>query len=447
MARVEQVLIPDIGDAKNVVVTEILVATGDRVEMDDSLIVLESDKASMEIPSPWRGVVRKIEVSIDDEVDEGDPILSLELEEEAVDTGENQRHEAADTAVAEANSVYESPVPDREPPAAAPTAAADAAESRGVPGGGADAGAAEDPDASGAVHAGPAVRRLAREYGVDLAGVSGTGSHGRILKEDLQRYVKVSLSPAGQASLPAGAAMAPQVNFSAFGDVELVPVSRIRRASARNLHQSWVTIPHVTHFDEADITALESFRRERNQTASGETVRLTLLPFILKCVTHALVRYPRFMSSLDATGDNLIFKHYCNVGIAVATDDGLVVPVIKQADEMGVVELAQRAADLAGRARQRKLRIDELQGSCFSVSVLGGIGGTGFTPIINSPEVAVLGVSRASVRPVYVGADLEPRTLLPLALSYDHRVIDGAEAAEFTAYLCRLLTDMREIFM
>jgi pyruvate dehydrogenase E2 component (dihydrolipoamide acetyltransferase) len=303
----------------------------------------------------------------------------------------------------------------------------------------------EETSSSAGVHAGPAVRKQAREYGVDLSAVSGSGRHGRVLKEDVQSFVKKQMQGGGDAG--SGIPKVSLPDFSKFGETELKPFSRIRKASARNLHRSWLNVPHVTQFDEADITELEAFRKQQNEELASKGVKVTPLAFLVKACAHCLVEFPAFNSSLDESAESLILKKFVNIGIAVETDDGLVVPVLRDADKKGVIEIAEESSKLAALARDKKLPLDAMQGATFSISSLGGIGGTAFTPIVNSPEVAILGVSRSKVEPVWNGNEFAPRTILPLSLSYDHRAIDGAEAARFTAYLSRVLSDLRRLVM
>jgi pyruvate dehydrogenase E2 component (dihydrolipoamide acetyltransferase) len=434
----EQVLVPDVGEADNVEVVEILVAVGETVEKDDSLVVLESDKASMEIPSPFAGVVTSIAVKVGDSVDEGGLILELETGESA-ETGEPEQgvseKKPVDTEaeVKEAEKEPESGVPD---PVTETVVAEVVAEKETIRAPGEK------------VHAGPAVRKLAREYGVHLNEVTGSGKLGRIVREDLQLHVKNRLGQQVAGSGSGGGIPAiPEIDFAKFGEIELQPMSRIRKASAKNLHRSWLNVPHVTQFDEADITDLEIFRKSQNEELAREGIKITPLAFLIKASLSALVKYPQFNASIDPDYEHLVLKKYFNIGIAVETNDGLVVPVIRNADEMGIIELAQSAGELAALARDKKLPMDAMQGATFTISSLGGIGGTAFTPIVNAPEVAILGVSRSKVKPVYDGSEFLPRTILPLSLSYDHRAIDGAEAARFTSYLAMVLTDLRRILL
>jgi pyruvate dehydrogenase E2 component (dihydrolipoamide acetyltransferase) len=424
----ETISVPDIGEASDVEVIEILVQPGDHVAKDDSIIVLESDKASMEIPSPVAGVIQSIEVKLGDKVDEGDTIALLvaDASEDAV----RQEDAAPVLSVREGEQRDIEAMEAVHPTKPGPTSEADAVE----PSAPDDQEGPADLD----IHAGPAVRKQARDHGVDLSEVSGTGRRGRIVREDVVQYVKMQLTQ----RQPSEAYKPVEVDFSKYGEVESVALSRIRQTSALNLHRSWTTIPHVTHFEEADVTELESFRKERNGRPDSD-VRYSPLAFVVLAAVRALKKFPPFNSSLDPSGSSLILKKYYNIGIAVDTDDGLVVPVLRHADEMGLEEISRACALLAAGARAKKLPLDAMQGSTFTISSLGGIGGTAFTPIINAPEVAVLGVSRSRVQPIYDGAEFGPRDILPLSLSYDHRVVDGAEAARFCVYLANLLGDIR----
>ena len=440
MASERQVLVPDIGDFHDVEVIEVLVAVGDTVRPDQTLITLESDKATMEIPSPSAGVVRSIAVSLGDKLSEGSLIATLEVTEEAAAP---EVPAAAEAAAA--------------PPAAAPPVAAQPAairsEARLQPApsepAGAEEAAAEPPRAGGsAAHASPSVRRLARELGVDLSRVTGSGRKHRVRTEDVQAFVKSALA-AGASPSPLGLQVAPppDIDFAKFGAIEVLELPRIRRLSGRNLHRSWVTIPHVTQFDEADVTDLEGFRRSKSQDADPKRAKLTLLAFLLKAAAVTLKEFPRFNSSLDRSGEALILKKYFHIGVAVDTENGLVVPVIRDVDRKGLLGLAEELAEVSRRARERKLRPEDLAGGCFSISSLGGIGGTAFTPIVNAPEVAILGVSRTQHKPVWIDGAVQPRLMLPLSLSYDHRVIDGAEAARFTTRLRAVLSDIRNLIL
>ncbi len=439
-----EIRLPDIGEFEDVEVIEVLVAPGDRVEVEQSLIVLESDKASMEIPSPWAGVITEMRVSVGDPAFEQMPIGKMEVDEkeEAAPASTASAPRAAAASAAEI-----APAETTADPVAAGAVAAAAAEAPSPADMAPYTVESELPQA----HASPSVRRLARELGVDLRLVPGSGRKGRILKEDLQGYVKASLRQGtGGGGVPiAGVNVAApvEIDYSKFGPTEVAPLNRIRKISAANLHRSWVTVPHVTQFDEADVTDLEAFRKERQPEAQEQGVKLTFLPFIVKACVAALRRMPQFNASLDATGENLVLKHYYHIGVAVDTERGLVVPALRDADRKGLFEMAAELQELSARARDRKLRPEHLQGGSFSISSLGGIGGTKFTPIVNHPEVAILGVSRMEWRPVYQDGEFVPRRILPLSLSYDHRVIDGADAARFTRLLAAYLSDMRRILL
>ncbi|WP_242198872.1 MULTISPECIES: dihydrolipoyllysine-residue acetyltransferase [unclassified Pseudomonas] len=433
-ASVQDIHVPDIGSSGKAKIIELLVKVGDTVEADQSLITLESDKASMEIPSPAAGVVESIAVKLEDEVGTGDFILKLKVQ---------------GTAPAAAPA----------PAAAAPAAKAEAAPAAAAPAPAAKAEAAPAPAAAapaprGAkVHAGPAVRQLAREFGVELNAVSATGPHGRVLKEDVQVYVKAMMQKAkeapaaGTATGGAGIPPIPVVDFSRFGETEEVPMTRLMQIGASSLHRSWLNIPHVTQFDQADITDLEAFRVAQKAVAEKAGVKLTVLPLLLKACAHLLKELPDFNSSLAPSGKAIIRKKYVHIGFAVDTPDGLLVPVIKNVDQKSLLQLAAEAAALAAKARDKKLTADDMQGACFTISSLGHIGGTGFTPIVNAPEVAILGVSKATIQPVWDGKAFQPKLMLPLSLSYDHRVINGAAAARFTQRLSQLLNDIRTILL
>ncbi len=430
---VEEVRIPDIGSSGSAKVIEVMIKAGDSVEADQSLITLESDKASMEIPAPKAGVVESLSIKVGDDAKTGDLILTLKVQGSAPAKKAESR-----------------------PQEAVPQQQAVAPNKQGVPE--AKAAATPAPAVSGPskagtkVHAGPAVRMTAREYGVDLADVPATGPKGRILKEDVQAYVKNMLhkakqAPAEGASGGAGIPPIPAVDFSKFGEVEEVAMSRLMQIGAANLHRSWLNVPHVTQFETADITELEAFRVSQKAAAEKAGVKLTVLPLLLKTCAHLLKELPDFNSSLAPSGKALIRKKYVHIGFAVDTPDGLMVPVIKNVDQKSLLQLAGEAAELAEKARSKKLSPDAMQGACFTISSLGHIGGTGFTPIVNAPEVAILGVSKATMQPVWDGKAFEPRLMLPLSLSYDHRVINGAAAARFTKRLSELLADIRTLLL
>ena len=431
-----EIRVPDVGEAKDVEVIEILVAPGDSIQLEDSLVVLESDKASMEIPSPASGIVSIIKVRIGDQVDEGDVLLEMEPAALEADQELNTSAESPD-AVDRVTTDLEPEVVEKEQET---TALGRQARDENITVPAKDVSVIE----TASIHAGPAVRKQARQYGVDLNLVRGSARRGRILKEDVQLYVKERLQGAPGPDSVMGIPQIPDKDFSSEGEIEIVKRSRIRRTASRNLHRSWLNIPHVTHFDEADITELEEFRKRQNEIQS---VKLTPLAFLIASVVHALKAFPQFNASLTSNGEDMIVKKYYNIGIAVETDDGLLVPVLKRADTKGLLALAEESAALAAAARAKRLPMDAMQAATFTISSLGGIGGTGFTPIINAPQVAILGVSRASVKPVLDGNDFVPRTVLPLALSYDHRAIDGAEAARFLKLLASILTDVRQMLM
>ncbi len=437
-SEVREVRVPDIGDFKNVPVIEILVTPGDRVETDTSLMTLESDKASMDVPAPFAGVVQSIEVKVGDKVSQGDLILSLTVS--GADTA--AKRQLPDTLSAVAIGPR-APKPADAPPAPPVKAPPPAPASQGKSG------------ETGKVHASPSIRRFARELGVDLTRVvQGSGPKGRILKEDVQTFVKQVMSGTfkaeGATGLPAGAMgipPMPPVDFAKFGEIEIQPLARIKKLSGANLHRAWLNVPHVTHHDEADITDVEAFRKSLTKEAEQRGVRVTMLSFLLKACAAALKTYPNFNASLDATGENLVLKKYCHIGVAVDTPDGLVVPVIRDVDKKSLFELSADMGELSAKARNKKLGPGEMQGASFTISSLGGIGGTAFTPIVNAPEVAILGVTRSQMKPVWNGKEFTPRLMLPLSLSYDHRVIDGAQAARFTVTLAGLMSDIRRLLL
>ena len=432
MGTIQEIAVPDIGDFKDVDVIEVLVKPGDTVKPEQSLITVESDKATMEIPSPAAGVVKELRVKTGDKVSKGTPILLLD----------------SASAVAAAPSPKAAAPAPPPPPRSGPAAPV-------VPIGRPEPAAREPARGADAVpHASPSVRKFARELGVDLARVKGSGPKGRITQADVQDFVKGMMRGAPPAAAPAargGLAFDlpewPQVDFAKFGPVETKPLSRIRKLSGGFLHRNWVSIPHVTQHDEADITELEAFRKENAQVAEKGGFKLTMLAFLVKASVNALKEFPDFNASLDKTGDNLIIKKYYHIGVAVDTPDGLLVPVIRDADRKGVFDLAKELAEVSKAAREKKLKPDAMRGGTFSISSLGGIGGTAFTPIINAPEVAILGVARSQMRPVYRDGAFVPRLMLPLSLAYDHRVIDGAAGARFTTYLASVLSDIRRTLL
>ena len=475
MSDIKEAKVPDIGDYDGVPVIEILVAVGDTVKKDQGLVTLESDKATMEVPSAFAGVVKEIKVKLGDEIAEGAVVALIEVSEGAADA--KPAAAPAPTATAETGAKVEpvavSPTPDkiaqreiaqeRAAPAVAPAASRVPDDKPGI-----------DPEASPprtppvefnadrvlpekVAYASPAVRLFARELGVDLNQVSGSERGGRISKEDVQKYVKGALAGGVAAPAAAGAPVAaggglnllpwPKVDFSKFGETEVVALSRIKKISGANLARNWAMIPHVTQHDHADITDLEALRVALNKENEKAGIKLTMLAFLMKASVSALKKFPDFNASLDASGENLTLKKYFHIGFAADTPNGLVVPVIRDVDKKGVNEIAQESGELARKAREGKLGPAEMSGGCFSISSLGGIGGVAFTPIVNAPEVAILGVSKSSIQPVWDGKQFQPRLMLPLSLSYDHRVIDGAAAARFTAYLAQLLADMRRVLL
>jgi pyruvate dehydrogenase E2 component (dihydrolipoamide acetyltransferase) len=438
-----EVQVPDIGDFKDVEVIEVMVKPGDTIKTEQSLITVESDKASMEIPSSHAGVVKEVKVKLGDKVSKGTPVLVLEAVGASPAAPEAKPAEPAAAASTPSAAPAPSPAPtltlvESKP---APTAALEPYEREGVK-----------------PHASPSVRKFSRELGVDLVRIKGSGAKGRILHEDIQNYVKSVM--AGAAATPAAAAVAPvskgggldllpwpSLDFSKFGATEVQPLSRIKKISGPNLHRNWVMIPHVTQFDEADVTELEEFRKDSNAAMAKSGVKLTMLAFVIKACVAALKKFPVFNASLDANGENLILKQYCHIGFAADTPNGLVVPVVKDADKKGISQIAQEMAELSAQAREGKLKPADMQGASFTISSLGGIGGTAFTPIINAPEVAILGLSKSAIKPVWDGKQFAPRLMLPLSLSYDHRVIDGAMAARFCVYLTEVLADMRKTLL
>ena len=457
MAAIKEALVPDIGDYSDVPVIEVLVAVGDSVSKDQGLVTLESDKATMEVPAPFAGVVKELKVKVGDSLSEGKVVALIEVAEGAPTPAPAPAPAPAPVA-APAAAVASAPAATTRVEPAAPAIAREHAQP-------AAASPRTPPVEFGAdsvlpdkvPYATPAVRLFARELGVDLFQVKGSERGGRITREDVQRYVKSVL--AGGAPVAASATLAgggglnllpwPKVDFSKFGEVETQPLSRIKKISGANLARNWAMIPHVTQFDQADITELEALRvqlnQEQDKARSG--VKLTMLAFLLKASASALKQFPDFNASLDAGGENLTLKKYFHLGFAADTPNGLVVPVIRDVDRKGVLQIAVEMGELAKKARDGKLGPAEMSGGCFSISSLGGIGGTAFTPIINAPEVAILGVSKSSLQPVWDGKQFVPRLTLPLSLSYDHRVIDGAAAARFTSYLAQVLADMRRVLL
>ena len=460
MADIREAKVPDLGTS-DVPVIELLVAVGDRVKKDQGLVTLESDKATMEVPSPFDGVVRELKVKLGDELSEGRVVALIEVE---------------GSAAVSAPIAAPAPAAAPAPPPAAPEVAAVAVPTSVAERAPAPAVAAPAPLATNAgvdpealppssppiaftaesllpgklPHASPSVRVFARELGVDLAKVQGSARGGRIGKDDVQAFVKKMMSEGVPASSPAGGGTGglnllpwPKVDFAKFGPVELQPLSRIQKISGQNLARNWAMIPHVTQFDDADITEMEAFRKQLGE--ESKDTKLTPLVFLMKAAVAALKAFPKFNASLD--GDNLVLKQYIHIGIAVDTPDGLVVPVIRDCDKKGLLDFARELGEISKKARDKKLSPADMQGGCFSISSLGGIGGTAFTPIINAPEVAILGVSRSSIKPVWNGKEFAPRLMLPLSLSYDHRVIDGADAARFTSFMAKSLGDLRRLLL
>lgn len=431
----KELRVPDLSGSDSVPIIEMAVAVGDEVNEEDALITLESDKATMDIPSPYKGKVVELSVKEGDTVSEGDLIGYIEV------AGAAPAPKAAKSEAPAAPKAEKSEQKPAPTPAGAPSPEAQMA--------------AHKPSKGAKVHAGPAVRLLAREFGVDLADVSGSGPKGRVVKEDVQAYVKQMMqkaksapaAPAAQATGGAGIPQVPDQDFSQFGEIEEKKMGRLMKAGATNLHRSWLNVPHVTQFDEADITELEAFRKSMKAEAEAAGAKLTPLPFMIKAAAHALAKYPQFNVSLKADGETLVHKKYVHIGIAVDTPDGLMVPVIRNADQKSLLELAKESVELAKKAQTKKLKREEMTGGCFTISSLGSIGGTAFTPIVNTPEVAILGVSKAQMKPVWDGAAFQPRLMMPLSLSYDHRAVNGADAARFTAYLAQVLTDVRRMLL
>jgi pyruvate dehydrogenase E2 component (dihydrolipoamide acetyltransferase) len=420
----KNITLPDIGGATDVDVIEVLVKVGDTIKIDSPLLTLESDKATMEVPSSDEGVVKELKVKAGDKVSTGSVIMVLETN--AAASKEAAPKEAAESKPAPKAEQQTPPAKTEQKPAPADTA--------------------EKID-HGDVHAGPAVRKIAREFGIELSAISATGPKQRILKEDVQDYVKARLNQSSGTGSPSGLPTAPVVDFSKFGEIETKPLTRLKKVSGKNLHRNWLLVPHITQFAQADITEMEAYRQAQKAQMEKAKLKLTPLVFIMKAVVAALKAFPQFNASLDANHENLILKKYFHIGVAVDTPDGLVVPVIRDVDQKSLKELAQELQTISEKARQKQLTPNEMQGGCFSISSLGGIGGTAFTPIINVPEVAILGVSKASLQPVYDNDKFVPRLMLPLSLSYDHRVIDGADGARFVVYLTEMLSDIRNLLL
>ena len=447
---IQQVIVPDIGGAEGAEVIELLVAVGDQVVLDQGLIVLESDKASMEIPATAAGTVVELLVAEGDQLAEGAAVAMIDVAEQVADAaptpGEDEATAASDASSADdvgseqkASAVKEAPVA-KETPVAEAVSAVNEAPVLPVE------VAPLALEVAGEIYAGPAVRKLARELGVQLVRVDGTGPQGRVLKEDLQQFVrKVIREPVGAVTGGTGIPSVPEIDFAKFGEVEVTPRTKLDKLTANNMHRSWLNVPHVTQFDEADITDLEEFRAGLKAEAEQRSTRITPLPFLLKACALALRDNPKINSSLARGGEDLVHKKYIHIGVAVDTPAGLMVPVIRDVDRKTIWELAHEVAELASRARDRKLLPAEMQGGCFTVSSLGNIGGNGFTPIVNTPEVAILGVSKAAIKPLWNGAEFAPRTMLPVALSYDHRVVNGGDGGRFLTRIVSLLSDIRQL--
>jgi len=433
------IVVPDIGDFADVEVIEVLISVGDQVEAEESILTLESDKATMEIPSPFSGAVTEVKVAVGDRINVGDLVALMDVadfDEPQTAAAEEAKAEPAAAPVAPASAAKATPAVQRLPgekeqkPAPAP---------------------AEAPKriTSGKAHASPAVRRFARKLGVDVTTVEGSGPKGRVTKADVQDHVKQVVAARGQAAVSTGSTIPaiPEIDFSKFGETETVELGRIKKLSGAHLKRAWLNIPHVTQFDEADITEMEAFRKENKPEAEKMGIRMTFMPFLMRACAKALKEMPEFNSSLTADTEHLVMKSYVNIGIAVDTPNGLMVPVIRDVDKKGIYDLAAELMELSGRARDGQLSAEDMQGGCFSISSLGGIGGVQFTPIVNAPEVAILGVSRAAMKPVWNGEEFEPRLIMPFSLSYDHRVIDGAQGVRFTTYINKLLSDIRRLLL
>jgi pyruvate dehydrogenase E2 component (dihydrolipoyllysine-residue acetyltransferase) len=436
VAEIKQVTVPDIGDYKDVDIIEVMVKAGDTIKAEDNLVTLETDKAAMEVPSPYAGVIKEMKVKVGDKVSQGSLILTMEC----ADSSAPSQGVAQPPLKSADESAHSKP---QAAPVAAPAVAAAAVSAS------ASAQAANGSDASlhSKAHASPAIRRFARELGVQIGQVKGSGEKGRVTKDDVQSFVKNALAQPRGATGGNGLQVLPMpvVDFAKFGAIETRPLSRIKKISGANLHRNWVTIPHITQFDEADITEMEVFRKELNVEYAKQNIKITPLAFMLKAVVVALQQFPEFNASLDTGGENLVLKKYFHIGVAVDTPNGLMVPVLRDVDKKGIVQLAKELGEISVKARELKITAAEMQGGCFSISSLGGIGGTAFTPIINAPELAILGVSRAVIKPMHQDDTFVARLMLPLSLSYDHRVIDGAAAARFIVFLSQVLADTRRL--
>jgi pyruvate dehydrogenase E2 component (dihydrolipoamide acetyltransferase) len=471
---IQEIRVPDIGDFDDVEIIEVLVAAGDTVTAEDSLITVESDKASMEIPAPASGTVKEMKVAVGDRISEGSVIMTLEVSEQKESGSDTSDGE--DTAAEDEAGETPSPQPTPQPlqRGASPhtgqgakdtsksdekvqtDTSANKQKSDPAPAAAKSSNSEISHEAFKKAYATPSVRKFARELGADLSKITGSGRKGRITQEDVKTYIKemMSFGGNGQRGAPGvsggmGIPPMPEIDFSQWGEVETIKLNRINKLTGEFLHRNWLHIPHVTQFDQADITELEAFRKQLNEEhkKTGEGTKTTPLVFIMKALVAGLKKFPRFNSSLEPGGENLIRKHYYHIGIAVDTPDGLVVPVIRDVDKKSLSELSEDLNIISAKARDKKLKPADMQGGCMSISSLGGIGGTKFTPIVNAPEVAILGVSRSDMQPVWNGKEFEPRLMLPLSLSYDHRVIDGADAARFTTYLSKLLSDIRRLLV
>lgn len=439
MSSIKDILVPDIGEFDAVEVIEVLVKSGDAVSVEDPLLTMESDKASMDVPSPFSGTVKTIKIKAGDKVSQNDLILTLvvkELETAVTETSaETENSEATapetkDIVSTKKSESTSSGAVSKEPARRPPPIVMSVNQKSFL-----------------RAHASPSIRKFARELGVDLSQVHGSGRKERITKEDVQEFVKQALggTASGTAAAGSGIPAMPEIDFSKFGPVEIKPLSRIQKKAAVNLHRGWLNLPIVTHHDEADITELEYFRKSLKDEAAKQGVKVTPLVFLLKACAVAIRKHPNFNSSLTADKENLVLKKYLNIGVAVDTPDGLVVPVIRDVEQKGLLELAKELGEVSEKARAKKLKTNDIQGGCFSISSLGGIGGTAFTPLVNAPEVAILGVTRSRMMPVWNGKEFLPRLMLPIDLTYDHRVIDGAQAARFMVDLCEILSDMRRM--
>ena len=426
--------VPDLGTDDEVEVIEISVAVGDSVSVDDTLLTLESDKAAMDVPAPVAGVIEELLIVIGDKIKTGSPIarISAAGSEEALSVSPPEAKPESDEPVEQDAPPAAPKVDSKSIPSASPASPSKAPAVAPAPSG-------------GKVYAGPAVRKLARELGVDLVLIAGTGSKSRIIKDDVHDYVKAKINAPASANSGAGISAIPDIDFSEFGEVEEVPRSKLHKLTATNMHRNWLAVPHVAQFNEADITDLEAFRADLKAEAEKKGVKMTLLPFLLKACAKALEEYPQFNVSLHSSGEYLIQKKYINIGVAVATEAGLLVPVIKNVDRKSLWELAAEIIELSDKAKKRKLTLEEMQGGCFSISSLGAIGGTGFIPIVSPPEVAIIGVSKTQIKPVYIEGEFQPRKMLPFTLAYDHKAVNGVDGGLFATYLAKLLGDIRHM--